>query len=292
MIQSMTGFGRGEAHTDRLAATVELRSVNNRFCEVRARLPRLLAPYETEVQQRVQTALARGKIDVTVQFDRHGEDALGLRVDVEAVQAYARLMRDVRDAAGLDEPIGLDHVLRSNELFTRIEDEGEEAAAWPVMAEALDEALSAMQGMRRREGEALEADLTERLDEIERELEQAERRAPVRVEEARTRLQERVQGLLEENRIDPDRLEQEIALLADRLDVTEECVRLRSHLQQFRSAMRTAEPVGRKLNFLTQEMNREINTIGSKANDAPLAHHAVTMKEALEKIREQVQNVL
>jgi uncharacterized protein (TIGR00255 family) len=291
MISSMTGFGRGTASAEGADVTVELRSLNSRYCEVTVRAPRSLAEHETDVQNRVKDALDRGKINVNVQVQRAAGSA-PLRVDAAAATTYRRLLDEVRDAAGIQEPVGLDHVLKFPDVLVTV-DEGDDAeGVWEAAQAALAEALDAIAAMRRQEGEALAADLRARLDAVETELDAVEEEAPARVTAAREALAERIATLLDDERVDPDRLELEIAVLADKLDVNEECVRLRSHLALFREALESDEPVGRRLNFLAQEFNREINTIASKANDPGIAHRAVTMKEELEKIREQVQNIV
>ncbi|RMH52467.1 MAG: YicC family protein [Bacteroidetes bacterium] len=290
MIASMTGFGRGRARVDDVMATVEMRSVNNRFCEVSVRLPRALAARENDVQALVKQAFERGRISVQIQLERTGPQA-PVRVDEAAARGYAALLETLRRAAGVSDPVRLEHLLTfSSELLVPVEEEADEAV-WAAVEQALAEAVAGMQTMRRQEGAALQADLQQRIDRLAEELARVEARAPERVREARQKLHDRLADLLGDDRLDPDRLEQEIALLADRLDVTEECVRLRSHLQLFAEALHSDEAVGRKLNFIAQEINREVNTIGSKANDAAVAHAAVRMKEELEKIREQVQNV-
>lgn len=289
----MTGFGRATVQTDSAEATVELRSVNNRFCDVSVRLPRTLAEREADVQARIKAAFARGRITAQVQLEQRADEALPIRVDAEAVRAYAGLLGHLRQAAGIDEPVRLEHLLHFGDVFTTPEEDAGvvDEQAWQAVAAALDDAIQALRAMRRQEGEALQADLRARADAIEAALIRVETRAPERVEAARQKLRDRLQELLEQTSLDEGRLELEIALLADKLDVTEECVRLRSHLTLFRDALTSDEPVGRKLNFLAQEMGREINTIGSKAGDAEIAHLAVEMKEELEKVREQVQNV-
>ncbi|GIV58770.1 MAG: YicC family protein [Rhodothermaceae bacterium] len=293
MIASMTGFGRATAEAEGFTATVEMRSVNSRFCEVSVRLPRAMAAYEAEVQRRVKQAFARGRINVNIQVERQGDEALALKVDRKAAWAYARMLEAVREAAGLEDPVRLEHLLQFSEIFNPPEEAEEDAAepAWAAVEAALAAAIETLRAMRRQEGAALETELAARLDALEALLNDVEARAPLRLDEARTRLYERLEELLGDERINPDRLELELALLADKLDVTEECVRLRSHLALFREALAGSEPVGRKLNFLAQEINREVNTIGSKANDAAVAHLVVRMKEELEKIREQVENV-
>ncbi len=291
MIFSMTGFGRGTASAEGLDVTVEVRSLNGRYADVTVRAPRSLAEHEAALQQRVKEALDRGKIGVSVQVQRETA-AAPLRVDAAAAAAYRRLLDQVRDAAGVAEPVGIEHVLRFPDVLVASEEEETVGEVWAATQAALGEALEAHLAMRRQEGEALAADLHDRLSAIEAELDAVETAAPARIEAARSAMHARLADLLGDERLDRDRLELEVALLADRLDVNEECVRLRSHLALFRDTLRQSEPVGRRLNFLAQEFNREINTIASKANDPGIAHRAVAMKEELEKIREQVQNVV
>ena len=293
MIESMTGFGRGTARVGTAEATAEVRSVNGRYGDVSVRLPRALHPHEAAVQNRLKDRLDRGKVSATVTVQHEGGEA-ALVVDRRAAAAYGRLLREATDAAGLPAPTAADlfrfpDVLVPAENAAATEEDGE---AWAAAQSALDAAADQLLAMRRTEGAALAADLALRLGLIEAELEGVEARAPERVAESQARLRARLDELAGDDRINPERLEAEVALLADKLDVTEECVRLRAHLAAFREAMQSDESVGRRLNFLAQEFNREINTISSKANDAEMAARAVRMKEELEKIREQVQNVV
>ena len=292
MLRSMTGFGRGTAHVGTTEATVEVRSVNGRFAEVTLRSPRSLNAHEATLVAHVKGAIDRGNATVHVTLG-HAEDASStLRVDVPAARAAAALLRDLRETVGMEAPVTLADLLRY-EVFTTAEaTEEDDTDALAAVQAALTDALERLETMRRDEGRALADDLRQRADAIEANLEAVANRAPIRVDEARTRLAERLSELLADDRLDRTRLETELALMADKLDVTEECVRLRSHLTLFRAALDADEPVGRRLNFLSQEFNREINTIGSKANDAEIASLAVSMKEELEKIREQVQNVV
>ena len=292
-MNSMTGFGRGSATVGPTEATVELRSVNNRYCEVSVRLPGRLNAFESRIQSTLKDAFARGRFQVQVQVARNAADAaLPVSVNTDVARAYGRLLDELRTAASLDAPVTVADLLTFSDVFQR--DEEPDAATedtWAAIRAALDEAMAAIQSMRATEGETMAHDLTHRLDMIETKLRAVETHAPERVTAARTRLHERLAELLDDERLDRDRLEVEIAILADKLDITEEIVRLQSHLDVFRQTMASNQPAGRKLNFLTQEMNREINTIGSKANDTVVSHLAVEMKEALEQIREQVQNV-
>lgn len=292
MIASMTGFGRGENTHQGYVATVELRSVNSRYCEVSLRVPRLIAEKEADIQRMIKDAFARGRISVQVQLEQPSDASVDLKVDKEAVRAYRALIDSLREVAGVDEPVRLEHILRFSDVFKPVEEDDQGAVyAWEAIKGALERACTSMREMRLGEGSALESELNERIDSIASKLEVVETEAPLRLPRAKDRLTDRLSEILEDERIDNDRIEFEMALLADRLDIREECVRLRSHVDVFREALAGSKPVGRKLNFLSQEMNREINTIGSKANDAGLSHIVVEMKEDLEKVREQVENV-
>ncbi len=292
MIASMTGFGEGQATVDGVAATVEIRSVNKRHCDVSVRMPGTLAAHESQVQNHIKQAFERGRFNVRIQVEEAETQALPIEVDTQAAAAYKQLLERLREAAGLDAPITLDHLLDFSDIFTTVErEEDEPEEAWDAVQVALGEAIEQLRSMRREEGRALRDDLEARMDAIENRLDIIESRAPKRVDEKRARLAERLEQLISDDRIDPDRLETEVALLADKLDITEECVRLRSHLQQFREALDNDDAVGRKLKFITQEIHREVNTIGSKANDPAISRAVVPMKEEIEKIREQIRNV-
>jgi uncharacterized protein (TIGR00255 family) len=293
MIRSMTGFGRGYARGDAGTATVELRSTNKRHLNVYVHLPDPMGEAEAEVRSRMQDAFERGQIDVDIDVDPAAADEAPAAIDADAALRYKQRLERLSAAAQIKEPVRLDHLLHFDEIFAG-EDEREAAQiqrAWPVVLEALDAAIDALQEMRAEEGAALRTDLDTRVDALANHLAAIEERAPQRVEERQTRLRERLAELMDDDRIDPDRLETEVALLADKLDVTEECVRLHSHLTMFREALDSDEPSGRKLKFVTQEIHRETNTIGAKADDETISRHAVQMKEEIEKIKEQIRNV-
>ncbi len=293
MINSMTGFGLGEAEVNGAVSTVELRSTNNRFCEVSVRLPRSLSEYESEIQARIRKRFARGRIAARIQVETDTKaSGGGLRVNPESVRQCMRLLQDAREAAGLTEPVRLEHLLKYSDIFQTMEETGAKTAQeWSASEQALDKAIANLQAMRRLEGDALLNDMEQRVQAIRALLEQVEALAPARVASARERLRERLADLLEDQRLDPQRLEMEIAVLAERLDVTEECVRLKSHLNLFRQSLASEHAEGRKLNFIAQEIHREVNTLGAKSGDTTIAGLAVAMKDELEKIREQVQNV-
>lgn len=292
MLKSMTGFGRGESTGGGRTFIVEAQSLNHRYLEVRARLPRRLTGLEHRAQREVQRRFARGRFDVTVSERLRGERGRSLRVDPGLVAATVEALRKLQAAAGLPGEVTLDHVLAHRDLLIA-DDEEEESleAAWAEVLPALEAALDAVAAMRAGEGEALEAEILAHLAALEAALAGVEEQVP-RVSRAhRERIQARLAELLDGRPLDTGRLEQEVAILADRADVSEECARLRSHLAQFRAMLRDGGGQGRRLDFLLQEMNREANTIGSKSADAGIGHLVVTMKAELEKIREQAQNV-
>jgi uncharacterized protein (TIGR00255 family) len=294
MIHSMTGFGEGVGTVEGVQATAELRSVNARHLDLKLRFPDALKARESEAQALLKEHFARGRITAHVQLEgADADDALPVRVDDEAAAAYARLLRHLAAAAELDAPVGLEHLLEFSDVLEHREEMDTPAGenAWEAAEQALADAVDHLRATRRREGESLRADLQARTDAIIERLSQAEARAPERIDERRETLRERLGELFDDERVAADRLEAELAMTADKLDVTEECVRLRAHLEQFQGALGDDEPTGRRLKFLTQELHREANTIGAKANDATLSHHAVAIKEEIEKIREQIRNV-
>jgi uncharacterized protein (TIGR00255 family) len=292
MISSMTGFGRGEASANRITATAEVRSVNNRFLEVTSRLPRTLALRENDIKELVRTKFSRGKVNVVVTLSQENGNEFPLKINAPAAKAYHKLLKELSKSVKVKEKITLDHLLHFPEVIEVDSPEESDEREWAIVQKALNKALDEATKMRCSEGSELMKDLKKRVKEIESILSKIERIAVTRLPQERERLQERLKELLGDSSvIDAQRLELEVALLADKLDVTEECVRFRSHNKFFLEGLAENESAGRKLNFLIQEMNREANTIGSKANNAEIAHLVVTVKEELEKIREQLQNI-
>ena len=292
MISSMTGFGRGEASADRIVAVAEVRSVNNRFLEVASRLPRTMALRENNVKELVRTKFVRGKINIVINVTQENENEFPLKINTTAAKAYYKLLKDLNKAVKLKEKVTLDHLLRFPEVIEINNLEERDEKEWTIAQEALIKALDEVMVMRRREGGELMKDLSKRIQQIESMLTDIERIAIVRLPEERQRLEQRLKELLTDSSvIDNQRLELEIVLLADKLDLTEECVRFHSHNKFFLDGLVNEEAAGRKLNFLIQEMNREANTIGSKANNAEISHLVVMIKDELEKVREQLQNI-
>ena len=291
MIASMTGFGRGEVHKGEITVSVELRTVNNRFLEVTTRLPRSLSLRENDVKELIRRSISRGKVNVVVNVEKEGNGSAGLEINRSAAQAYYKLLVQLRKTLRLKETVKLEHMLQFSEIFEQKDTGGTDEKEWVVLQESLEAALGALAEMRRAEGGELERDFRTRIALLDERLAQIEQLSAQQVPAERVRLRERVAQIIEKTPVDEGRLELELALLADRLDVTEECVRFRSHNKFFLEALALPDPAGRKLNFLIQEMNREANTIGSKSSATEIAHLVVSMKEELEKIREQLQNI-
>jgi uncharacterized protein (TIGR00255 family) len=286
----MTGFGAGHGAAGGEELDVEVRSVNHKFCEVKVRLPRELAALEIEVAKSVKERLARGGVEVAVR--RPGSGAgLAPRVDVALAESYARAFHEIQARLGLPGAVTLAEILGADGVVRLEERTVSAEAAREALRRGLGAALDALAEMRAREGEALARDLAARLDLVEASVARVAALVPQVVEHHRARLAERVLELTRGVALDPARLAQEVALLADRTDVTEEMTRLHSHLAQARALLGLAEPAGRKLDFLVQEMHREVNTIGSKAQSAEIAALVVSMKVEIERMREQVQNV-
>ncbi len=290
MIRSMTGFGAGHGASGGEELDVEVRSVNHKFCEVKVRTPRELAALEHDAARAVKERLARGGVEVAI---RRPGPAAGLapRVDVALAESYARAFAEIAARLGLpagptlSDVISADGVVRLDERAVDLE------AAREALRAALGAALDALVAMRAREGDALGRDLSARLARVEALVGRVAALVPAALAAHEARLAERVQELARGLPVDPARLAQEIAILADRTDVTEEITRLRSHAGQVRALLASGEPAGRKLDFLVQEMHREVNTIGSKSQSAEIAAAVVEMKAEIERMREQVQNV-
>ena len=290
-MKSMTGYGKGVASLDGRELTVELKSVNHRFLDVSLRLPRALSCIEDTVRTSIAARLSRGHVDVFVNYRNTRSDAKTVRVDDTLLAAYVAAAREANASLSLRDDLTLSNVLRLPDV-TEIVPADEDANALIALAkEATSLALDAMIEMRSAEGERLKAALKSGVDAMDAYREQILARAPFVAEEYRQKLSERIEAVLSDAEIDRARLATEVALFADRCCIDEELVRLKSHIAQFRTYLDTAEPVGRNMDFIVQEMNRECNTIGSKANDAALTKSVLACKAEIEKLREQIQNV-
>lgn len=287
----MTGYGRGEAMSGGIHVTAELRSVNNRFLEIALRIPRPLSMRENDCKDIIRRGLSRGKVNATVTLERKIGETAPVQINPDAARAYYKLLQNLRKSLKLRETVKLDHLLHFSDILEQEEETTADEAEWALTKRALEAAIADLQQMRRKEGQELENDFRTRIALLSQHLDDVERLSKTQVPRERERLKERIRQLLENQSVDEGRLELEIALIADRLDVTEECVRFRSHNKFFLKALDAEDAAGRRLNFLIQEMNREANTIGSKSNDQEIAHIVVGIKEELEKIREQLQNI-
>lgn len=292
MICSMTAFARAERADNGLTVTVELRTVNGRFLDPVVRLPHAYAGLEEPIKARIGRCVQRGRVDLRLSVrDERPRDA-AFTVDLALAAAYREALVRLREALGITGEIPLDLVAGVGGVVRPAETGADLEADWPLVADCLDAALADLAAMRRREGDALAADFAGRLDTIEAALGKIEAESQGLLDLYRQRLETRIATLTRGlTALDPARMAQEAALLADRSDISEEIVRTRSHLAQFRRLMAAPEPAGRTLNFLLQELNRELNTIGSKTDLAAVAHRVVAVKAELEKLREQVQNV-
>ncbi|MFZ5471138.1 MAG: YicC/YloC family endoribonuclease [Myxococcota bacterium] len=291
MLRSMTGFGTGSASAAGEELAVELKSVNHKFCEVKARLPRELAALEPMVVKTVKERLTRGAVEVFVRRQTTTPAGTVPVVDLTLAREYRRAYSELAQAVGLPDEVSVRDiasqpgVLRLDELTVDVERAGQ------ALATALEQALRALAQMRQKEGEAVRVDLESRLARVASVMQQIKTLAPRVVEEYRTRLADRAAELARGVPVDPQRLAQEVAFFAERTDVAEELTRLESHLAQFHGLIASGEPSGRKMDFLVQEMHREVNTTGSKSQHPEISSRVVEMKAELERIREQVQNV-
>lgn len=295
MIHSMTGFGAASFRAGDGAFEVEIRSVNHRHLDARVRVPRSLQRLEPELRARIAQRFDRGKVDCTITVPDANAPSSALEIDHDAARGYLRAARSLRESEGILGEIDVASLLALPGVARLTEPELSLESLRPASFDALDQAMDALLRMRASEGAALERDLSMRLDRVHELADFLEERAEGVQEAVRARLTRRMKKLQSEFGLEDDaRLQQELMIAADRLDVAEEIVRLRSHIEQFRTALvegGPGHPVGRRLEFLLQELSREVNTIGSKGADAPIAHAVVDLKTELERIREQVMNV-
>jgi uncharacterized protein (TIGR00255 family) len=290
-VVSMTGFGSGEAKVPGGRLQIEVKSVNHRYLDVTVKGPREYVSLETRILEAVRARLRRGKVDVFVSRAVDLADPSAVKANVALAKGYQAALESIRRELSLAGEITLPMIAAMRDVVSTGGSEADPESEWPAVKEALSAALERISAMREGEGARLAADLRTQASELRRLAKAAEERAPSVVVEHRARLQERLKKLLTDSAIEPARLDQEIALLADRTDVHEEMVRLASHLDQLDAIVDEGGEIGRKLDFLLQEIGRETNTLGSKANDAALGRIVVDLKAVAERVREQIQNV-
>ncbi|MBR4847261.1 MAG: YicC family protein [Phascolarctobacterium sp.] len=294
----MTGFGRGQYEDENFSITVEMKTVNHRYNEVAIRLPRFLNPLEDKIRKTILKTVNRGRIDVFINADYTTSENCTLKVDKNLAAAYHKALQEVGAAIGLEE-LNINsaqevmYLSRCQDVINVKEGFFDVETVWHKVEQAVNEALKNLVAMRETEGGNIYGDFIYRADLIAEKLTQIEARSPMVVEEYQAKLTDRLNNLLADHNItvEPERLLQEVAIFADRASITEEIVRLKSHIKQFKNIINSDQPVGRKLDFLIQEFNREANTIASKANDYTLAQIVVEIKAEIEKIREQIQNI-
>lgn len=290
MIYSMTGYGKGSISKNKTSAEAEVKSVNSRFFEVSLKLPSILFPYDYEIREFIKTKVQRGKVSVVIHFKKDGVENGFVSIDEKKLLNHLSLIKKIKIAAGIKSEITLEHLLGSKEIFTS-QDAELSKAEFEIVKSALNKALDKLVIMKKKEGAELSRDLSARIENIISNVSTVETEFRKSINEYHDKLKQRIQELTGNAEINEDRLNIELALIADRADITEECVRLRSHLKFFKETLKNEKEPGKKLNFLCQEMNRETNTISSKSISTSIIHSSVLIKEEIEKIREQIQNI-
>lgn len=290
-IKSMTGFGRGRAASGEIEVLTEIRTVNHRFLDVSVKLPKTYNAFETQVRKIVSETMHRGKFDVTLTRMAGKSGLVEVTLDESLADSYYRCLSNLKNKFGLSGEITVSDMLTLKDIIVPAENEGQIEREWPLIEESLRNAVEALDQMRRAEGASLWHDIEARLFLVRDTVALIEPLVDQVVLAAKERLERRVKDLSGGLELDQDRLAQEVALIADRADVTEEMTRLKSHVEQFINFFAEGSPLGRKLDFLLQEINREVNTLGSKSASTEIATHVVYMKSELEKIREQTQNI-
>ena len=291
MVRSMTGYGIGQRVVSLGRVTAEARSNNHRYLDISLKLPKKLSPFETRIKEMVKAHFSRGRFDISIEMDSGERDQYKLEPNIEAAQMYVHALETLKSKLNLRGEVTLDMVLRAKDVITVKEVEGDIDPLWEEISGVVLSCLEALEAMRENEGRNLALDLEGRLKRIARHMEEVKRRSPSILEGYRKRLSERLSEMTEGLEIDRWRLHQEVAYLAERSDITEEVIRVESHLRQFGQMLELDEPLGRKMDFLLQEIHREVNTISAKANDVVISQKVVEIKAELERIREQIQNI-
>ena len=288
----MTGFGRAECQDGDYSYKAEVRSVNNRFIEINTRLPKAFLDLELPLKKLVKSHCARGSINVTITLaNANGNPGdWEIKPNLPLASQYVEALKEIQTSLGLEGKVNIDSIIGLRDII-KVEPVTIDPAKESLLLNIAESALASLQKMREEEGKYLQNDLSERIDTIEKHAEQIKTRQPEIIQEYKARLKEKIKLLNDGIEIDESRLAQETAILADRCDITEEITRFVSHLKQFRKLFESTEPMGRKLEFITQEINREVNTMGSKSSDTKVANLVIEIKSALEKIREQLQNI-
>jgi uncharacterized protein (TIGR00255 family) len=292
MVKSMTAYGRGEYQQGDTLFIAEIRSYNNRYRDIILRIPKNFQGLDDELKSIISSRIRRGRLEVSIQIENNSEDSpYNLELNLPLVNSYFEIFNKLSEQFGLDQKITIEALCQMKDVVLVKPAEVDVEAVKPGLREVLSKTLDSLEEMRSREGKAIETDFLKRLDLLEQYVDKVDNRAPSLIEEYRKKLKDNVQGMLKDVGVDENRLIQEVAFFAEKADITEEIVRVRSHLKQFREYLSLDDALGRRLDFLIQEINREVNTVGSKASDSFIGKFVVEMKAELEKLREQAQNV-
>lgn len=291
MIKSMTGFGRCEVLKDSRKFTVELKSVNHRYLDVNIRMPKKLNFFETSIRTLLKSYADRGKVDIFITYEDLSQSQVSVKYNAALAAEYLKYLNQMAEEFSLDNDVRVSTLSRYPEVFTMEECSEDEDELWNGLKEALEGAFSQFVEMRTKEGERLKEDILLKLDLLSEQIRFIEERSPQIIAEYRTKLEEKMRELLEDTQIDDNRIAAEVILFADKICTDEEVVRLKSHIQHMKETLEESNGIGRKLYFIAQEMNREANTILSKANDLDISNRAISLKTEIEKIREQIQNI-
>ena len=292
MMKSMTAYARAEKTADEINISTEIRSYNSRYLDVSLRIMHGFNVLEEKIKALIIKKIARGRIEMSLQINDGSDEAYNFEINIPKAKAYYDRLVQLKDQLGLHSEIAVDLLVREGGVIRSVEIDRDMDTVWPVVRDCVDEALNNLVGMRKKEGEFIALDITDRINRIEKSVHLIEKESSDLLYHYQQRLKERIvaltRGMVE---IDPERITQEAAFLASKSDISEEIVRVASHIKQFRTIMKSEEPAGRKLNFLLQELHREFNTMGSKTEKTHVSHTIVEVKSELEKIREQLQNV-
>lgn len=287
----MTGFGRCEIQKESRKFTVELKSVNHRYLDVNIRMPKKLNFFETAIRTLLKTYANRGKVDIFITYEDLSQSQVSVKYNAALAAEYLKYLKQMEEEFGLENDVRVSTLSRYPEVFTMEEQSEDEEELWNGLKEALEGAFSQFVETRKTEGENLRKDILSKLAFLEEQIEFIEERSPQIIAEYRAKLEDKMKELLADTQIEENRIAAEVILFADKICTDEEVVRLKSHIQHMRNTLEEKEGIGRKLDFIAQEMNREANTILSKANDLEVSDHAISLKTEIEKIREQIQNI-
>ncbi len=292
MVKSMTGFGRGDSQLGDKYFQVELKSVNHRYTDISIKLPKKFTYLEENIRKIIKTHIQRGRVEVYITYQNIGESDVKINVDMALAEEYLEALLKIKNNLKVNDDITTSLIARYPDIINVEKKEENEEELWQCLEKSLNVAINQLISMRKEEGSKLKSDLINRLNKTKKFVEEVKERSPIIVQEYRQKLKERIKEISnEEFLLDDSRLAAEVALFADKSNITEEVVRLYSHIEQFKNILNDDDIIGRKLDFLLQEMNREVNTIGSKANDLNISNLVINIKSELEKMREQVQNI-